>query len=416
MRRRATALDETTQAALPSAVVTHLHLLRHGPVDTGGQRLAYGQTDLPLSVVGQLASDDLLALCRDVLPPLTGVISSDLSRCRQLAERIGAALGLPVEAEPALREQHMGDWEGRSWGELTAQDEDRIQDYWADYVHTRPPGGENLAELAARVEGWWHGAEQRLAGGRYVVVTHIGVIRVLLCRALGLPLDQALRFAPQRGTHCHLLHSRAGFVLQAMGEQPPHRARPRPGVGTRAARRLALSGSAGTGKSTLGRALAAAVGVPYIPEGMRARLEAGLDLHSLAHDGFRALLWELWEEQVAREEQAVADAGGYVSDRSPWDFAAFWLHYRFASDRRDTEHFFSAVRARAAACQRIVLLPWGVLPLHADGVRSTNPWLQRHYQACVEGLLTREAEPERLLRLPPLVELDARVGWVLERL
>ena len=40
--------------------------------------------------------------------------------------------------------------------------------------------------------------------------------------------------------------------------------------------RLGLSGSAGTGKSTLGRALAAALDVPYLPEGMRSRLEAGL--------------------------------------------------------------------------------------------------------------------------------------------
>ena len=47
--------------------------------------------------------------------------------------------------------------------------------------------------------------------------------------------------------------------------------------------RIGLSGSAGTGKSTLGLALARALEVPYLPEGMRSRLESGLDLHSLTH-------------------------------------------------------------------------------------------------------------------------------------
>ena len=64
----------------------------------------------------------------------------------------------------------------------------------------------------------------------------------------------------------------------------------------------------------------------------------------------------------------------------------------------------------------IVLLPWGAIPLVEDGVRSTNPWVQRHYQATVEGLLTREC-PERLLRLPSaVVGLERRLDWVQKRL
>lgn len=414
MRRQDQPWDAVTLRALPSTEVSHLHLLRHGHVDTGGQRLAYGHLDLPLSAEGRQSSRALLALVRDGLPPVDRVYGSDLSRCAPLATALGEACGAPVALSPLLREQHMGAWEGRSWAELTAADEDRVQAWWADYLHSRAPGGESLADLAARVDRWWAQEAPTLAGRRVVVVTHIGVIRVLLCRALGLPLDQALRWAPARGSHTWLVHGQAGFVLQGMGEKPPEPDAP---LASAAPRRLALSGSAGTGKTTLAQALARRLDLPYIPEGMRARIEAGLDLHSLDFDGFRGLLWELWQEQVAREDRAVADHGGYVADRSPWDFAAFWLHYRFASDRRDTERFFAEVRARAADCERILLLPWGVLPLHDDGVRSTNPWLQRHFQACVEGLLARELPPERLLRLPAeATSLPARLQWVVEAL
>lgn len=416
MRRSEQTWDAATLAAFPNPQVTHLHLLRHGAVDTGGERLAYGHLDLPLSGSGMQANRELQAFCRDVLPPADGILSSDLRRCSDLARGLGELLQQPVYTDARLREQAMGAWEGRSWGELTALDEDGVQAYWADYLHTRPPGGESLADLAARVDGWWAEEQERLAGRRWILVTHIGVIRVLLCRALGLPLDQALRFAPARGTHTHLLWSDTGWVVQALGEQPLYRELGAPPLQREGGLRIALSGSAGTGKSTLGQALARELGLPYIAEGMRRRLEAGLDLHSLDHGQFRALLWELWQEQVQAEDAAVAAHGGFVADRSPWDFAAFWLHYRFASDRQETERFFATARARAAALDRVLLLPWGVLPLQADGVRNSNPWLQRHFQACLEGLLAREAEPGSVLRLPALDHLSERVGWCLDHL
>ena len=53
--------------------------------------------------------------------------------------------------------------------------------------------------------------------------------------------------------------------------------------------KLALSGSAGTGKTTLGRRLAAETGLPYVPEGMREWLERpGADIHTLGESGLRA--------------------------------------------------------------------------------------------------------------------------------
>ena len=41
--------DVVTDQALPSREVTHFHFIRHGRVDTGGVRMAYGHSDLPLT-------------------------------------------------------------------------------------------------------------------------------------------------------------------------------------------------------------------------------------------------------------------------------------------------------------------------------------------------------------------------------
>ena len=420
------AFDRVTRAALPQDEVTHLHLLRHGAVDTGGRRRAYGYTDAPLSDVGVQQGQALVDFAGTRLPLPAGVLSSDLQRCRAIAEPLAARLGVPLQVLPALREQDRGAWEWQTWEALTLHHEATVRAYWPDYVGTRPPGGESLRDLDVRVGAWWAEALPDLWGKRWVVVGHIGVIRCLLCRLLDHPLDQALRLAPGPGTHTHVLLAASGAVLQVLGERTDGGsssaevsgvipgARPLP---TDRPPRVALSGSAGVGKTTLGRALAAAWGVPYLPEGMRTRLEAGLSLHRLTHPELQALVQELWAEQRAAEVQAVQAHGGFVADRSAVDYAAFWLHYGFTSDPAASEAFFAETLGGLTAYDRVLLLPWGVLPLVADGVRSSNPWLQRHYQATLEGLLAREVAPARLLRLPDhLTDLEARLRWVQQAL
>ncbi len=177
--------------------------------------------------------------------------------------------------------------------------------------------------------------------------------------------------------------------------------------------RIAFSGSAGTGKSTLARALADELGVPYIEEGFRRRVDEGLLMYKLDDAQRRELMREMWTEQRALERAA---ASGFVSDRSSVDFAAFWLHYGLVDAEAETERFLADMQSDAAEVERVVLCPWGVLPLESDGVRSTNRWLQLRYQALLEGMHARMTEPSKLLRIPDTDDLAARLAFVLERL
>ena len=87
--------------------------------------------------------------------------------------------------------------------------------------------------------------------------------------------------------------------------------------------RIAISGSAGVGKSTLARRLAADLGWPYVPEGMREYLESGApSLHDLGPRGVRDLVLRLWEERKEAEARA-GDA--FVADRASYDFGALVL-------------------------------------------------------------------------------------------
>lgn len=404
------SFDAPTAAILPSRDVTHVHLLRHGDVVALAQRGPRGQRDVPLSAEGVRQSERLAAWLCESEPAPTHVFASDLQRCRDLGARIAETFGLPLVTTRALREQSLGDWEGRSWAELSADDPAGVTAYWERYHAARPPGGESLADLSARVSAWWDASEPGVRGGRVVVATHIGVIRAWLCVALGLGLDQALRFAPATGSHTALLHAQAGAVLASFGE------RPWAADAVRAARahgppRIGLSGSAGTGKTTLGRRLAGALGVPFIEEGMRARLHGGLRLHELSAPQVRRLHAELWDEHRAQVDAAWE--GGFVADRTSADFAAFWLHYGFTDPVDETDARLAAFRDALPRYERILLFPWGVIPLVADGTRAPNPWTQFRYQAMVEGVLRRQAAPGQVVDVPPVDDLDVRLRTVL---
>ena len=418
------AFDPATQKILPADWVTHVHLLRHGEVAELTQRIVRGQMDAPLSARG-VEQGELLAHWLGAHEPApTAVWSSDLVRCRALAEQLARAHGVPLRIDARLREQSMGAWEGRTWAEISAAEPAAVTAYWDDYHTARPTGGESFADMEARANAWWNDVQREHRGARLQVVTHIGVIRAFLCRALGVSGSQALRFAPATASHTKIAVSEAGAVVSCLGERPwlfgtsatPVRAadaRASPMQGAKVARhagpRIAISGSAGTGKTTLGRALAAELGVPFVEEGMRRRIEAGFRPHGYRAREWAALIRELWVEHRAAEDAA---RDGFVADRSSLDFAAFWLHYGLHEDVEATEAFVAEMRAHVASYDRIVLLPWGAIPLVDDGVRSTNRWTQLRFHSILEGLLERMA-PGVVLRFGDAEPIDARLDRVL---
>lgn len=173
------------------------------------------------------------------------------------------------------------------------------------------------------------------------------------------------------------------------------------------AKRIAISGSAGVGKSTLARRLADELGLPYIGEGMREYLErTGRSLHGMGMAELRGLILDLWEERKAAE---AAAPDGFVADRSAYDFGAYWLFYHLAAHDPATERFMAEALA-PGRYDRVFVLPWGRIPLVADGVRSPNPWTQLHLQMLLEGLLRRHAEEAVDLRA---VGVEERVAEVL---
>jgi len=164
-----------------------IDLMRHGePV--GGSRYR-GQIDDPLSDKGWQQMRDAVA----GHAPWDAVVSSPLTRCRAFAEELAAALQLPMAIQADFKEIGFGSWEGKTRAELAEVDPQQLQKFYQDPIKYRPEGAEALADFSARVTAEWQRMLDAQHGEHLLVVAHAGVIRVLICHALGLPVEQMFR-------------------------------------------------------------------------------------------------------------------------------------------------------------------------------------------------------------------------------
>jgi alpha-ribazole phosphatase len=168
-----------------------------------------GARDVALSEEGVAASRRAAVALRAC--GYARVVSSDLHRCRVLARSVDAASG----ADPRLREQSFGAWEGRAWSDLQREDPAGVAEVWRAYAVRAAPGGETLAEVQQRAIAAVEDAARGLGRDeRLLLVTHAGVIRALACAWMGVPLDQALRWSPSHLGCARFVLDPAGAVLE----------------------------------------------------------------------------------------------------------------------------------------------------------------------------------------------------------
>lgn len=172
--------------------MSHIGLLRHGEV-AGGTRFR-GRLDDPLTPRGWRQMADALADG----PRWQAVVSSPLQRCAAFAHDWAAAHGLPLRLDARLAEIDFGAWEGHTVAEIHARQPEALGRFWSDPLAYPPPEGEPLAAFAERVQGGWETIQE--SGRDTLVVTHGGVIRVLLCRLRGLELRAAPGLEVGHGT------------------------------------------------------------------------------------------------------------------------------------------------------------------------------------------------------------------------
>jgi len=188
----------STSGMIPDACL--LYLLRHGATvhNTADPPILQGcKENPPLSGAGLAQAEAAARLLSR--SQIDAVYCTPLLRSRQTAERIAAPHSLRVEEIPELTECDVGLWEGRSWVEIEQAEPDAYRQFMSDPATHGYGGGENLAQVLARVQPVIERLLSSNLGRGVVIVGHNVVNRVYLAARLGIPLSRAREIAQDNG-------------------------------------------------------------------------------------------------------------------------------------------------------------------------------------------------------------------------
>ena len=168
-----------------------IDLVRHGET-VAGRDCVIGSSDVALHARGWV---QMWQVARPLAARAQLICTSPLQRCRVVAERLAQRMQRPLLVVSDFREMDFGDWEQRAWSSLRDQ-----ADWHRAPERLHPPGGESFTVFAARVLQAWS-TLQTMAASRILLLTHAGVMRVVLCHVLGLDLARLFAFAVPHGAH-----------------------------------------------------------------------------------------------------------------------------------------------------------------------------------------------------------------------
>jgi probable phosphoglycerate mutase len=167
-------------------VPPRLFLTRHGETVWHFENRYAGSSDIELNDRGREQAAQLGDWAKQA--GLTGLWCSDLRRARDTAASVTGATGLVARVDPRLRELHFGRSEGRTIAEMEALYADRMAAFLADPVAGHLPDGEDPNAAAERGLAALADIAARAGDGRVLVVAHSTLLRLVLCRLLGVPL------------------------------------------------------------------------------------------------------------------------------------------------------------------------------------------------------------------------------------
>lgn len=177
-------------------VHTRIDLLRHGKTQAGNVYL--GNTDVPLSGHGYRQMEAALLDA----PRYHSVLSSPLSRCAAFARDFAQQRNLPLHYDARFQEMDFGAWEGCSAAQIADIDAIALENFWRDPLACPPPEAEPLLSFHARVLAAWNELPARYPNQHLLLVTHGGVMRIILCHLQQRPLSELLNLqVPHAALH-----------------------------------------------------------------------------------------------------------------------------------------------------------------------------------------------------------------------
>lgn len=147
-----------------------------------------GRTDIPLDETGR----EQALFWKKSFEHLEfeKIYTSSLLRCRDTEDII--CTGKEYQIDSRLNEIDLGTWDGKSFDHIKKTMPEMFQKRGEEIESFRPPGGESFNDLYKRVSPFFEELRQNLKKP-CLVITHSGVIRVMICKYLGMDPDQLFK-------------------------------------------------------------------------------------------------------------------------------------------------------------------------------------------------------------------------------
>ena len=196
---------------------TVLILIRHGETLWNTQLRMQGSLDSDLTPKGETQIKALGEWMKEV--PFDYLYCSDTPRAHKTAEAIRKFTGHNLNFDKRLREKNLGVFEGLTSEEARERYPETFQQFktaGASYVIDQ---GESTQQLLERALDAIEEIRDRHPQKVVVVVTHGGVVRVLMKHVLGIPLDSPTQFLISN-TGIFRLVWRDKWIVAEMGAEP----------------------------------------------------------------------------------------------------------------------------------------------------------------------------------------------------
>jgi broad specificity phosphatase PhoE len=180
-----------------------IYYVRHGLTDWNVQQRLQGHRDVPLNSEGRAQAVRCGEILNDLLdrdgrsPHELDYVSSPLVRARETMELVRATLGLEssgYRVDERLAEISFGEWEGLTYADVLARDQDVVGRRETNKWSFLPPGGESYAQLTVRLRAWHETVDTDT-----VVAAHGGTARALIAHLAIAAPDDATHYSIDQG-------------------------------------------------------------------------------------------------------------------------------------------------------------------------------------------------------------------------
>jgi alpha-ribazole phosphatase len=189
-------------------------LIRHTESAGNLKRVYAGATDYELTEKGIKQVYDCINQFKKMYSRQVSkfkLYTSPLKRCTLLSDELENTLKVVKHIDHRLSETNFGIFEGKTYEDLLNEYPDLVKQWNENLIHFQIPNGESLVKCAERVNRFCD--EVIVKNEDIVIVSHGGIIKLILLKLLSLDLDHFWKFYTNNGCIIELEYNNGfGFI------------------------------------------------------------------------------------------------------------------------------------------------------------------------------------------------------------